>query len=175
MEKLLGITFEKAVRLLAQHMPVSSEDSRKSVLFHDIRVGVYLYERGYSQDIVISGILHDALEWSEVSEEALREGFGENVLRLVLASTKDDAITDKQEKTRELISRCVQAGQDALIVKAADILDSFKWYSALDNEGELRYCMRNADAIFKLKPEGFDDKIFDELRGWRDKFSYLSE
>lgn len=175
MTKSLNIKFETAVRLLVEHFPVSDETSRKPVLFHDIRVGVYLYERGYSEDIVLAGLLHDALEWSSCPREVLVKEFGENVVRLVMASTKDDSITDKHEKTNELITRCVQNGQEALIVKTADILDSFKWYSSQENIGELKYCMRNANAIFALKPDSFDDKIFGELREWREKFMDLGE
>lgn len=169
--KSLNIQFEKAVRLLTTHMPPSDENSRKPILFHDIRVGVYLYENGYVKEVVLAGLLHDAIEWSKISEKMLRDEFGDQVVKLVLASTKDDSIADKEEKTTELIKRCIQNGQDALIVKAADILDSFKWYSSQDNKEELQYCMRNANAIFKFKPGNFDDKIFDKLKNWQSKFS----
>lgn len=175
MSKSLNIAFEKAVRLLTEHMPPSDENSRKPILFHDIRVGVYLYENGYAEDVVLAGVLHDAIEWSETSEQMLREEFGNNVARLVLASTKDDTIMDKEEKTIELIRRCVQNGQEALIIKSADIIDSFKWYSSQDNKGELGYCMRNANAIFTFKPDDFNDKIFDELKNWQNKFSHLTK
>ncbi|MFH1508888.1 MAG: HD domain-containing protein [bacterium] len=171
MSKPLNIKFEKAVRFLAEHFPVSDESSRKPVLFHDIRVGVYLYENGYSEEIVLAGLLHDAIEWSDVTEEMLRKEFGDRVLKLVLANTKDDCIEDKVEKTDELIKRCVKNGQDALIVKTVDIIDSFKWYESQDNKEELNYCMRNANAIMKLKPEDFDDKIFEKLKKWQDKYS----
>lgn len=166
MSKSLNIQFEKAVRFLTKYMPLSDKNSRKPILFHDIRVGVYLYENGYAPDVVLAGVLHDAIEWSEANEQMLREKFGDNVVKLVLANTKDDSIADKEEKTAELIKRCAQNGQDALIIKAADIIDSFKWYSSQDDKGELQYCMRNANAIFKYKPDDFDDKIFDELRSW---------
>ncbi len=165
--KLLNLDFEKAVRLLVKHFPPSDEASRKPALFHDLRVGVYLYENGYSREVVLAGVLHDAIEWSDITELMLREEFGDDVAKLVLACTKDDSITDKQEKTDELIKRCVQAGQEALIVKAADIIDSFKWYTSQDNKEELQYCRRNAEAIFRFKPNDFGDKIFDELKGWQ--------
>lgn len=175
MPKLLSIEFEKAVRLLTLHMPPSDENSRKPILFHDIRVGVYLYENGYAQDIVLAGVLHDAIEWSNITEQMLKEEFGDTVVKLILASTKNDSIVDKKEKTIELIKRCVQNGQDALIVKTADIIDSFKWYSEQDNQGELLYCMRNANAIFEFKPDDFNDKIFNELEVWQEKYSHLTE
>ncbi len=142
--KLLNIKFEKAVRFLTEYMPPSDEESRKPVIFHDIRVGVYLYENGYSEDIVIAGVLHDMVEWSGIEKEIIKDEFGENVFKLILANTKNDSIPDKFEKT-------------------ADILDSFKWYSNQNNEDQLRYCLRNADAIMRLKPNDFNDRIFDEL------------
>ena len=172
MSKSLNIKFEKAVRVLSEYMPESDENSRKPVMFHDIRVGVYLYENGYSEDVVLAGVLHDASEWSGADEQLLRDEFGDNVVRLIFASTKDDTIADKVEKTNELIQRCVQNGQDALIVKTADIIDSFKWYASQNNEDELKnHCVKNANAIFKFKPEDFDDKIFNELKSWQERFA----
>jgi (p)ppGpp synthase/HD superfamily hydrolase len=172
MSKSLNLKFEEAVRLLTKHMAPSDENSRKPVLFHDIRVGTYLYENSYSSDIVLAGILHDAIEWSEITEDMIQEKFGKTVLKLVLASTKDDSITDKTEKTNELINRCIQNGQDALIVKAADIIDSFKWYSSQNNEEQLKnHCMKNANAILASKPDNFEDEIFNELKKWQEKFT----
>jgi len=176
MHKSLDIKFEKAVRLLAEYMPPSDENSRKPIMIHDIRVGMYLYENGYSENIILAGILHDAIEWSSVDEKILRKEFSDNVVKLVLASTKNDSIVDKGKKLNELIERCVQNGQDALIVKTADIIDSFKWYSSQNNEGELKnHCLKNANAIFRFKPEDFNDKIFSELKEWQESFSYLEK
>ena len=175
MTKSLNVKFENGVRFLVQHFPPSDESSRKPILFHDIRVGVYLYNNGYSEDVVLAGLLHDALEWSSATDDVVRDEFGENVLRLVLANTKDDTIEDKREKAAELIQRCVKNGQNALIVKAADMLDSFKWYANQGNIEQVKYCMRTANAIFKHKESDFVDPIFDELKSWKEKFEHLSE
>lgn len=160
---------------MVEYFPVSDETSRKPVLFHDIRVGVYLYEHGYAEDVVLAGVLHDAIEWSNATQEMLQSEFGDNVLRLIMASTKDDSITDKDKKTTELIKRCISNGEEALIVKTADILDSFKWYSSQNSEDQLRYCLRNANAILKYKPDDFKDNIFRELQAWQEKYSSLTE
>ncbi|MFA6388801.1 MAG: HD domain-containing protein [Patescibacteria group bacterium] len=164
MQKKLNIEFEKAVRLLATHFPLSDTNSRKPILFHSIRVGVYLYEKSYAQEIVLAGLLHDALEWSNITKDLLRSEFGDHITRLILANTKNDTITDNENKTNELIQRCVQAGQDALIVKTADIIDSYKWYTNQKNAEELNYCTRCVQAIFKFKPATFNDLIFKELK-----------
>jgi len=175
MTKSLNVKFEQAVSLLIQHMPVSDESSRKPIIFHDIRVGVYLYNQGYSENIVLAGLLHDTIEWSSATKEMIEKEFGSLVLKLILANTKDDSISDKAEKTTELITRCIGVGLEALIIKAADILDSYRWYSSQESIDQLKYCQRNADAIFKYKPANFNDKIFDELNQWRGKYSDLSE
>lgn len=166
----LNIEFEKAIRLLSKYMPVADETTRKPVLFHGLRVGIYLYERNYSEDIILAGVLHDILEDTEITQEELRAEFGDTVTKLVQASTKDDSVA-KEEKTEELIKRCVSNGQDALIVKAGDILDSFKWYNSQNNKGEIEYCMKNANAIFTHKPTDFNDPIFTELETWQRKFA----
>lgn len=166
MKKQLNIQFDKAVRLLAEGTTASDESSRKPLLPHDIRVGVYLYNRGYEDEVVIAGVLHDALEFSTISEQEIQSMFGERVLALVKANTKDDSIEDKQEKTNELIKRCVDCGQDALIIKAADIMDSYAFYTEEQNVDQLEYCRRNAGAIFEYKPNSFDDPVFEELRDW---------
>lgn len=159
----LNLDFEKAIRMLSKFMPEPKEDSRKPVLFHDIRVGVYLYENGYSSDIVLSGVLHDALEFSEISEEMLRVDFGEKILEIVKANSKDRTIEDSDKRIEENIQRCAKSGEEALIVKTADIVDSFKHYTATQNENELEYCRKTMKMIKKHKPENFNDPIFKKI------------
>lgn len=156
----LNLNFEKGVRMLAKYMSESEENSRKPILFHDIRVGVYLYENNYSDEIVLAGLLHDALEFSEITEKMLKENFGEKVLEIVKANSKDRKISDSDERIEENIRRCVESGEEALIVKMADILDSFKHYTATQNESELEYCRKTMEMIKKHKPENFTDPIF---------------
>lgn len=164
MDVQTNISAEKAIHFLTKHFPVAEQGSRKPVLFHDIRVGTYLYNHEYSEDVVIAGFLHDCLEWSEVAEDVLEREFGKNVLNMVKANSKDDSIADKEDRTKDTISRCIAYGQDALIVKTADILDSFVWYTSQKNENQLEYCKRNAKWILDLKPDTFDDEIIEELR-----------
>ncbi|NTW45723.1 MAG: HD domain-containing protein [Candidatus Moranbacteria bacterium] len=167
MNASIDVEFERAVRALAERMPVSEEGSRKPILFHDIRVGVFLYGKGYSRNIVLAGLLHDALEWSDMSEEALRDGFGEDVLRIVQANSKDRTIEDSRERIDDMVRRCAEVGEDALIVKTADTIDSFEHYTKTGNTGEIeRHCMPIAEAILRLKPHNYQDAIYEDLHPW---------
>jgi len=174
MSKELSIEFERAVRFLVKHFSSSEKDCRKSVLFHAIRVGVYLYENGYGREIVLAGLLHDAIEWSGITQHMIKKEFGEDVLKLVLASTKDISIADKEERKQELIKPCARSGKDALIVKVADTIDSFKWYFGQKNEEQIEHCMDVANLIFELRPDNFEDKIFEELEFWQNKVEYFN-
>lgn len=169
MAKSLDIEFEEAVRLLVKYLPLSEERSKKPVLAHDIRVGVYLYENNYSRNVVLAGLLHDMLEFSEVGEQIIKDEFGENVLSMIRANTKDLTIENSDERIEDLIKRCAESGEEALIVKTADTLDSFKYYTKTNNRVELEYCRKNAEAILKYKPDNIKDLIFDKLKDWKKK------
>jgi len=167
----LDVEFEKAIRLLIKYAPIADEATKKPIVPHDIRVGVYLYENNYSREIVLAGILHDTLEFTEMSEQILRDEFGPEVAKLVLANTKDRSIKDSGKRIEELVKRCAIDGEEALIVKAADTIDSYKYYSRVNNKSELEYCRKNTEAIFKYKPKDFNDKIFIELKNCQRRFS----
>lgn len=166
MKKSLDIEFEKARQFIEKYFPKPKEGERKPVLSHSIRVGTYLLERNYSRDIVLAGLFHDALEFSEITQQLIKEEFGENVAKLVKACTKDRSIKNSDERIEELAKRAAEVGKDALIVRAADTIDSFKCYTETGNQPELEYCRKNAEAIAKYKPADIDDPIFGELNKW---------
>lgn len=165
MEKTFDIEFEKAIKFLKEYLG-DKENPRKPIVPHCLRVGEYLFNKKYSREVVLGGLLHDTLEFSEISQDLIEKEFGENVARLVLANTKDRKITDSNERIEELAKRCAKQGKEALIIRAADTLDSFKYYTKVNNQSELDYCRKNADAIMKYKPEDLDDEVLDELKKW---------
>lgn len=155
---------ERAIRLLSEHIRPASE-LRKPTLLHGIRVGTYLYVNNYSQDVVLAGYLHDILEQSpEISEESLANEFGKTVSALVVANSKDESIVESSARNEDMIQRCVAQGEDALIVKSVDILDSFSHYERTNNAHELEnHCKKTAELVMKHKPVEFSDPIFLEV------------
>lgn len=154
---------ERAIQLLCASMPVG-EDRKKPLLMHSLRVGMFLFEKNYSKEVVLGGLLHDVLEWTESSETLIKDEFGDAVLAMVKANTKNREITDPAERRREYIDRCIATGEDALIVKAADTLDSFHFYAVTKNRVELQRCRDMAAAIFERIPGTFNDPIFALLK-----------
>jgi (p)ppGpp synthase/HD superfamily hydrolase len=61
------------MKLLVSYFP--QEPMKKPTLFHSLRVGTYLWNNGYSEDIQIAGVLHDALEDTDMPERIIQEKF----------------------------------------------------------------------------------------------------
>ncbi len=59
----------------------SSVQQRKPALMHALRVGMYLYGREYSREIILAGFLHDAFEWAGIDRDILQSEFGDEITR----------------------------------------------------------------------------------------------
>ncbi len=161
--KEIELKFERAVKLLTEYMPLD-EDRKKPILMHAIRVGLYLYQHNFSADVVIAGLLHDVIEWTKADPEIVKRQFGKRVLEIVQANTQNRAIEDKKEQWRDSVERCAEFGQDALHVKAIDIIDSNGFYHAVKDLDEIARTEEYAKLILEKTPENFTDPIFKKLR-----------
>lgn len=124
---------ERAIRYLV-HSFEASGDNPKPVILHSIRVGMDLYDRGYEQRIVISGLLHDILEDTDETPDEIRSRFGNEVTDIVEATSFDEDIDDYLERHYDIYRRCFDLGRDAVVVKAADILDNSDYYGLGESE-----------------------------------------
>ena len=160
------MTFEsqhqQALHLLQQLIP-EDVGKNKPLLPHLLRVGKFLYDNGYREDVVNAGLLHDMIEWTQHPEQELRDVFGQQVYDIVLANTKNRNITDPIKRREDYVRRCADVGIDALIVKAADALDSYHYYQTQGNKEESDRAVHIAQLILKhVSPS--DDPIFEQLQ-----------
>jgi len=114
---------EKAVALMVDSLRQENRKG-KPVIMHSLRVGLYLYGLDYSKETVIAGILHDTLEASNLKPIEIEKPFGREVTALVEANTNDESIQDKTGRYHDTFRRCMERGEDALSIKAADLLDN---------------------------------------------------
>jgi len=77
METGFGQKYKTAIDFL-KNSGVSSLN--KPAIPHLLRVGEYLFKKGFGGEVVTAGLLHDVLEWSSVTEKELEEKFGKRVL-----------------------------------------------------------------------------------------------
>lgn len=164
MKLSLDQNIERAIRLLGQWTP-EAEKLHKPTFLHCVRVGLFLQEHNYPESIILSGILHDIIEDTKISKQLIIEAFGEKVFQMIKANTKDISIDNGDERINELIARCAMYGEEALIVKTADVLDNYAYYSHMNDAEGVAYCLRNKLAIIKYLPKEFKDPIFEKLKG----------
>jgi (p)ppGpp synthase/HD superfamily hydrolase len=87
---------------------------------HPMAVADLLAEYGHDDELLAAGLLHDALEYTEVGLTALRERFGMKVALIVSALSEDFEIEPYEERKQELRRRVAATGIEAQRVFAAD-------------------------------------------------------
>ena len=138
----------------------------KPVILHSIRVGLNLYNLGCPRDIVVAALLHDILEDTDTSPDDIKKKFGEKIARLIQSCSFNDKIADKTERYKEATTRCLAAGKEALIIKAADFINNIPYTLDKSVDDKMREFLRDKAWFFieKARPIIANEKIFTELK-----------
>lgn len=79
-----------------------------------------LQNRGFDDEVIAAGLLHDAIEDTDATAEDLRERFGDRVATLVTQLSDDPHAPDDAVRKRRLREQVAAAGRDAQAIFAAD-------------------------------------------------------
>jgi (p)ppGpp synthase/HD superfamily hydrolase len=96
------------------------EVDRAEFILHPLEVAALLSGRGFDDEVVAAGLLHDAVEDTEVAIDDVRTRLGQRVADIVAALTEDPSIADYTERKAALRAAVAEAGLDAQAVYAAD-------------------------------------------------------
>lgn len=137
---------EEAIRLVVkafEGMKRHKEDINLAV--HSITVGYMLKEIGCSEDIVLSGFLHDIIEDTKFDYDYLVENFGEKVAKNVLAVSEDTSISNWKERKVNFLERIKNENSDVVLVEMADKLHNLlSDYNVWLKEGNLGLATKGA-------------------------------
>ena len=89
-------------------------------IVHPLEVASLLYFAGAPDTVVAAGVLHDVIEDTDAAAGDLRARVGDMVTKLVLAVSEDDRIDDFDARKAALRTQVAAAGDDALLLFAAD-------------------------------------------------------
>jgi guanosine-3',5'-bis(diphosphate) 3'-pyrophosphohydrolase len=126
---------------------------------HPAAVAHILQKAGFSEDVVIAGLLHDVIEDTRFGEGDIRDRFGERVLELVLGVTEnkklkwDDRNQGYNDHLRTMDAETAAISAADLLANRQSILMEFK------NGG-------NPWLSFSKNPKGYSEKrlAFDRER-----------
>jgi GTP pyrophosphokinase len=124
-------------------------------LNHCLRTALNLAELKLPAEMITAGILHDVLEDTNVSEEELKNEFGDEITFLVKGVTKISSYHYKEknlaqaENLRKLILATIKDVRVA-IVKLADRLDNMRTLEYLEPEKRKRIALETSDIYVPL-------------------------
>ncbi|MBS4224201.1 HD domain-containing protein [Lederbergia citrea] len=93
---------------------------------HPFVVGMILQQAGYKEEIIAAGILHDALEDTDTTEEELLSEFGQSVVDLVKAASEEDKSLSWEERKQRSIDALALKSPDQIAVIVADKLHNIR-------------------------------------------------
>jgi HD domain len=106
----------------AEHQHAGQRRAADGVPFivHPLEVAHLLYHAGAADHVIAAGLLHDTIEKTDANAADLQTRFGSRIATIVLAVTEDQRITGYAERKAALRDQVARAGDDALMVLAAD-------------------------------------------------------
>ena len=133
--------FETALALAARahQSQVRKVDGRPYVT-HVVHVATILLRYGFPEDVIVAGLLHDVVEDQDVLIEAIEAEFGPAVSEMVDALTErkveNGEMRPWEDRKKESLVRLSTASDNAVAVKAADVLHNVRSVTeALQREG----------------------------------------
>ncbi len=116
----------RAIEIAAKaHADQKRKGSGEPYISHPFAVGILLYDAGYSDDVVIAGILHDTVEDTDITLDYIRSEFGENVASIVKGTSEDKSLT-WEERKKHTIEYLKTAPTEVRAVSCADKLHNLQ-------------------------------------------------
>lgn len=117
--------------------------SGEPYITHPLEVAKILIEINMDYSTIIAGLLHDVVEDTTISNEVIKQKFGETVAKLVDAVTKIDNLTLKQNNLQEADNMkrlLIAMGSDirVIFIKLADRLHNMRTISFLSRDRQIR-------------------------------------
>jgi (p)ppGpp synthase/HD superfamily hydrolase len=93
---------------------------------HPLEVASLLCDAGAPDHVVAAGVLHDILEKTDATEQALKQRFGSDIAAIVRAVSEDPSIRGYERRKAALRDQVADAGPEAWMVFAADKLSKIR-------------------------------------------------
>ena len=147
--------FKKACDFAEHHHKPQKRSSGEPYIIHPWNVAATLIKLKMDLDSIIGGILHDVVEDCDVSEEEIRELFGNEIAVIVIGCTKISKIKfkTKEESQAENFRKMVVAmAKDirVIIVKLADRMHNMLTLQYVSKEKQVKKAQETLDIYVPL-------------------------
>lgn len=173
------INIEKAYNLAEASFGDQKRASGKFQIEHSLAVAELLAEWRMTPEIIISGMLHDIFEYTQISKERIKKEYGYKVLKLIVGEGLLDSLKySGQDKYAENLRRMFLAmAKDVQIVfiKFADRIDNLKTLEFLPKEKQDRMAKESLEIYAPIAGRLGMEKIRQELEDLSFKHLNLKE
>jgi GTP diphosphokinase / guanosine-3',5'-bis(diphosphate) 3'-diphosphatase len=159
---------ERAYELSLQHHQGQKRASGEPYLIHPLEVAIILADMKLDTVAIAAGLLHDAVEDTPVTNEELKEKFGEQVAHIVEGVTKISKIdfASREEAQAENVRKMMLAMVDdirVVLIKLADRLHNMRTLEHLSPERQSKIARETLDIYAPLAHRLGMGKIRGEL------------
>jgi len=131
---------------------------------HPIAVAELLRADRQPTSVVVTGLLHDVLEDTDVTVTELRDRFGEQITRWVEALTQDPSIEKYGRRKAALRKQVVTGGPEVAAVTLADKLAKLRLARAAPPSRKLTHYRATLDAVEnRYGPTRLSEQLREEL------------
>jgi (p)ppGpp synthase/HD superfamily hydrolase len=113
------------------HAAQTREVDAAPFILHPLEVAMLLHGRGYDDEVMAAGALHDVVEKTTVTVDDLAARFGSRVASLIAAVSDPPGITDYGARKAALRDQVAHASPEAQAIFAADKLAKARELRAL--------------------------------------------
>lgn len=93
---------------------------------HPVTVGFMLLKKGYSEEVVAAGILHDTVEDTPLTLEEIKREFGAKIAEIVEGSSEPDKSLPWKDRKEHTVEYLKTASEDIRAVVCADKLHNIR-------------------------------------------------
>jgi (p)ppGpp synthase/HD superfamily hydrolase len=93
---------------------------------HPVTVGLMLLKKGYSEEVVAAGILHDTVEDTPLTLDEIKREFGPKIAEIVEGSSEPDKSLSWKERKEHTVEFLKTASEDIRAVVCADKLHNIR-------------------------------------------------
>ena len=137
---------------------------------HPTAVGELLTDDGQPPTVVVTGLLHDVLEDTDVTPAELHKRFGPDVARLVEALTQDTAIVNYGERKAALRRQILDAGPEAAIVSLADKAAKLQSVEHRPKDRRMAHYRATLDGIeARYGRSRLSERLREQLKPWPER------
>lgn len=146
---------EKAYKKAKEYHEGQLRESGEPYLVHPVEVAKILAELGMDENTLVAGLLHDTVEDTDYSQEALIKDFGEEVALLVDGVTKLKSLVyeSKEERQAENLRKMfLEMSKDirVLIIKLADRLHNLRTINYMSEDQIKEKCRETLEIYAPL-------------------------